>query len=108
MSKNNAIQIFTEILEKAVEATADYVTFEHVSEGIEVFYMFGDTGFGAVLIDHELEGEVVGYIVEKAKLDKKPRGKMLMNLKGKQYTVFVKEYEHFGESAFEISLKRSD
>jgi len=108
MSKSKAIQKFTEILENAVEAGADSVTLEYETEGIEVCYMFGNMGLGAVLIDQELESEVVGYIVDNAKLDKKPRGKMLMNLKGKQYTFLVKEYEHFGESAFEIFLKRSN
>jgi hypothetical protein len=105
MSKIQAIQKLKEILEDAVEAGADSVTLEYVSEGIEVCYMFGNMGLGAVLIDQEFESEVVGYIVEKAKLDRRSQGKLQMNLKGKQYSILVKEYDHFGESAFEIKLK---
>jgi len=107
MSKNKAIQKLTEILEDAIELGADSITIEYVSEGMEVCYMFGNIGLGAVLIDQKLESVVVGCIVENAKLDKRSKGRMLMNLHGKQRTIFVKEYEHFGESAFEMNLKET-
>lgn len=105
MSNNKAIQKFTGILEEAIEVGADPITLEYVSERMEVCYMFGNIGLGFVLIDQELESAVVGYIVRSAKLDKRARGELVMKLHGKQRTIFVRRYDHFGESAFEIKLK---
>jgi hypothetical protein len=68
--------------------------------------MFDHVGIGAVLIDRDLEAEVVGYIVEAAKVKRKSLGKMQMALYGKEHTVTAQRYESFGESAFKLKINR--
>lgn len=105
--ESRGFQMLTEILEDAVDSGADSVRLEYVSEGLEVSYMFGNAGLGSVITDPEVEREIIRYIVENARLEKRPRGRMQMDLLGKQYTIMVEEFDHFGESAFKLSLKKS-
>jgi hypothetical protein len=101
------LQALQRILEDAVERGADAVELEYVSEGLEVNYMFGDMGLGTVLANHELTGEIVGVVVDKARLDTRPRGEMSIDLFGRRHTILVEEYESFGESCFRLVLSES-
>jgi hypothetical protein len=104
--KQGGLQKLTQVLEEAMNSGADSVSLEYEDNGLEVCYMFGNVGIGAVLIDRDLEAEVVGYIVEAAKLERKSRGKMQMALCGKEYIVTAERYESFGESAFKLKINR--
>ncbi len=73
-----------------------------------VYLYFGDTGLGSVSIPRDLQEPVLGELVERAKLTRRPNGKMKVNLLGKDYVVTVKEYEDFGESAFHLTLKKAE
>lgn len=96
------------ILEGALQEGADAVEFEYVYEGLEVCKVFSFTGFGDVVTDKGLAGEIMGAIVEGARLDKEPRGKMQMDLLGKPHSIVVEEYDSFGESSFRLILRERD
>lgn len=99
------LQALQKILEDALrEGAADTVELEYVDQGLEVCRVFGDTGLGDVLTDHELIGGIISAVVEKAGLETKPRGKMHIHLFGEQHTFIVEEYENFGESSFRLIL----
>ena len=66
----------------------------------------GPTGVGDVLVNRELEGKVIGLIVERAHLQKSSRGLMGMTLLGEPHTIPVEEYQSFGESAFRLKLEK--
>ena len=57
-----------------------------------------------MLTDRELVREIIGAVVEEAGLDKKPRGKMQIDLLGEPHTIVVEEYERFGEPSFRLTL----
>jgi hypothetical protein len=48
----------------------------------------------------------IAEIVSRAKLVRKHKGNMPIRLLGEEYGVLVEEYEHFGESAFTLTLKK--
>lgn len=92
------------ILERAVDTRADSVHLEYECDGLEVTYMFAHTGIGELIGDRALASQVMACVVEKAKLRRRERGSMLVTLLGKEYTVSARQYENFGESAFELRL----
>jgi hypothetical protein len=94
------------ILAEAVDSGADSIGLEYVDEGLEVTYMFGDSGFGNVVIDRMLEGKVIDLIVERAKLENKSRGVIDWTHRGKLHRITVVEYESFGEVAFKLLLRK--
>jgi hypothetical protein len=71
-----------------------------------VFHNTGNTGVAAITIAKELQLDVIGEIVKQAKLLKKHKGYFRIRLLGQGYTVVVEEYDHFGESAFILTLKQ--
>jgi hypothetical protein len=70
-----------------------------------VYHHFGNSGLGAARIPHELQQAVLEELVNRASLSERSRGKMQVNLLGKEYEAVVEEYDSFGESAFIITLK---
>ena len=70
------------------------------------YQYFGQTGIGAVAISEKLQDAVIKEIVKRASLHRKPTGKMLLTLLGKECEVFVKGYDSSGESAFTLRLNR--
>ena len=106
--KSRGSKEFIKIMEYAVAERADSVNLEYADTGLEVCYMFGNIGIGEVLVSRELEDEVIGYIVESANLHERTRGKFRVNLRGEEYIINVKEYDHFAESAFELTFKKTN
>jgi len=105
-NRENGLRKLTEILQKAVDDGADSVHLEYESGGMEVCFMFGHVGVGAVLIDRALEKAVVGYIVDHANLERKSRGSFKITLRTGEYAVNVREYDSFGESAFILEIQK--
>jgi hypothetical protein len=75
--------------------------------GIWACICISETGLGLVSIPRDLQEPVLGELVERANLTRKPKGRMQVNLLGKDYLVTVNEYDSFGESAFTLTLKKS-
>ncbi len=94
------------ILEETVQAGADCLELEWEDRELVVYQYHGNAGIGAVAIPKELQDAVTREIVRRAKLTRNPTGKMLLTLLGKEYEVFVKQYDSFGESAFTIRLTK--
>ena len=95
------------VLEATVTAGADSLEFERENQGLVVYQYHGGTGVGAVAIPEKLQKSVIKEIVNRASLHRKPTGKFVLMLGGKEYEVFVKEYDSFGEAAFTLRLSRT-
>ncbi len=99
------LRLLGDILEEAMDAEANVLELEYVDRGLEAYYMSGSIGIG-ILIKPELEGEVIRTIVKKAKLGKRPRSRMHMDLNGQKHTIIVEEYQSSGEAAFKLILEK--
>ncbi len=95
------------ILEETVPTGADCLELEREDQGLVAYQYFGNTGVGAVAIPEKLQKAVVKEIVNRASLHRKPTGRFLLTLLGKEYEVFVKEYDSFGEAAFTLRLTKA-
>ena len=100
-----AFQELVRVLEEAVRAGVDSVGLEYKGRDLMVFHQAGPLGLGAGRIPQELQQDVVAELVKRAGLSRKPRGKMQGTLLGKDYEAIVEEYDSFGESAFNLTLK---
>jgi hypothetical protein len=105
MSKQ-AFEELVRVLEGALEAGVDSIGLEYKGRDLMVFYQRGQMGIGAGSISEDLQEAVIKEIVEKARLERKSRGKILVTLLGEEYEVIVEEYDSFGESAFNLTLKK--
>jgi hypothetical protein len=94
------------VLEAAVWAGVESVGLEWKESDLLVFHNVGNMGYGATMIAKELTLEVIAEIVSKAKLARKHKGSTPIRLLGEDYCVMVEEYEHFGESAYTLTLSR--
>ena len=94
------------VLEAAVWAGVESVGLEWKGSDLRVFHNIGNMGYGATKIAKELTLEVIAEIVSRAKLARKHKGNMPIRLLGEEYSVLVEEYEHFGESAYTLTLKK--
>jgi hypothetical protein len=104
--RNEAYQEIVRLLGGAVQAEVDTVGLEYKGRDLMIFYHRGQMGIGAGTISEDLQQAVIEEIVERARLQSKSRGKMPMNLLGKEYEVIVEEYDSFGQSAFNLTVKR--
>ncbi len=104
---NEAFRELTRVLEETVTAGADCLEFEREDRELVVYQYLGNTGIGAVAIPEKLQKAVIKEIVDRASLHRKPTGKFLLTLLGKEYEVFAKEYDSFGEAAFTLRLSRT-
>lgn len=95
-----------DILEDALTKEADSITMEWVQEGLEIFFIRGDTGLGFVIEDSNCAGELIGYIYDQSGLERKTRGKIKMELCGEPCMIRVKEYSSFGETALELKIHK--
>jgi len=101
-----AFRELVRVLEEAVQAGADSLGLEWEDWGLVVYLNFGNTGLGAASIPRDLQEPVLGELVERANLTRKPKGRMSLSLLGDEYEVAVEEYDSFGESAFNLTLKK--
>ena len=94
-----------QIIDRAVDNGATSVTIEYAQEGgLEVCFMYGNTGEGGIPVDSDMEGQVMDLIVQQAGLDKKSSGVLHCTTHGKEIDIQVEEYDSFGETAFTLTL----
>jgi hypothetical protein len=108
-SVNKSEQAFRElvrVLENAVRAGANSVGLEREGGDLMVVHYFGSRGQAEAPIPKEVEQAVLEEIVSRAGLVDKPRGEMRLSLLGAEYKVVVDERESFGESGFNLTLKK--
>jgi hypothetical protein len=100
-----AFQALVRMLEDAVRAGVTALGLEYEGRDLIVYYEAGSVGVGAPRIPEDLQEAVINEIIKRAGLARKSRGKMPITLLGKDYEVAVQEYDSFGESAFNLTLK---
>lgn len=101
------VEKLDDILAGFLDLKADRVTLEWTSGGIEVTTYRGPAGVGGVLA-HPVAGSVVEELVTRAKLEQRTRGLLEARIRGRQMKFIAKEYDHFGETAFEIRVSTAD
>ncbi len=100
-----AIEKMQEILDQAIDAGADAVTIEFAKEGgLEVLFVFGNTGIGDIFVEQSLEAEVMTLIYEQSGLEDKSYGVLHWKCHGKSLEFNVEEYESFGETAYKLKF----
>jgi tetratricopeptide (TPR) repeat protein len=98
------VEQLNDILENLIELSADRVTLEWTSDGIEVSMYNGPMGVGGILAD-PLAGAIMNEVVSRAKLERRSKGSLEAKIRNEQMKFLVKEYDHVGESAFEIRMR---
>lgn len=102
---DQAFQELVRVLEEALRAGVNSIGLEYKGTELMVFHQIGSLGLGASRIPQELQQAVIAELVKRAGLSRKSRGKMQANLLGKDYEAVVEEYDSFGESAYNPTLK---
>ena len=100
-----AFQEFVRVLEEAVQAGVTSIGLEWKGRELMVFHQAGNVGFGATRIAENLQKAVLDEIFNRAGLDRKTKGKIPVTLLGKEFEVVVEQFDSFGESAFNLTLK---
>ncbi len=104
-TSDQAFRELVRVLEEAVRAGVISVGLEYKGRELIAFHQTGPLGLGTSRISQELQQDVIAELVKRAGLSRKSRGKMQVNLLGKDYEVVVEEYDSFGESAYNLTLK---
>lgn len=99
------IESLDDVLEGLLETESDRVTLEWASGGLEVTMYRGSTGVGGILAE-PLAGAIMEEVVARAKLQDRSKGVLKARIRDRQLKFIAKEYDYFGESAFEIRLRR--
>jgi hypothetical protein len=106
-SQSPASAKMQEILDRAIDAGADAVTIEFAKEGgLEILFVFGNTGVGDILVQQSLEAEVMTLIYEQAGLEEKSCGVLHWECHGQNLEINVEEYESFGETAYKLTFPK--
>ncbi len=105
MSDNAAFHELVRVLEQVVQAGVTSIGLEWKGRELMVFHQAGPVGLGAARIAEELQQAVIEELVERAGLGRKAKGKMQVTLLDREFEVVVEEYDSFGESAFNLTLK---
>ncbi|MGO8749984.1 MAG: hypothetical protein ACLQNE_28900 [Thermoguttaceae bacterium] len=94
------------VLEEASKAGASCLALEWAGQELVAFRDFGGIMIGIEHFPTELESDVVDALVQRTGLDRKTKGKMMLDLLGEEYEVLVEKYGTFGEPAFQLTLKK--
>jgi hypothetical protein len=103
---NKAFQELVRVLEEAAGAGVNSIGLEYKGRELMVFHQAGPLGLGAGRIADDLKQAVIEELVKRAGLSRKSKGKMQVSLLGKDYEIAVEEYDSFGESAFNLTLRK--
>jgi hypothetical protein len=102
---DRAFEELVRVLEEAVRAGVNSIGLEYKGRELMVFHQAGPLGLGASRIPQELQQDVIAELVKRAGLSRKSRGKLQVNLLGKDYEAIVEENDSFGESAYNLTLR---
>lgn len=105
MPDDAGYQELVRVLEQAVQAGLTSIGIEWKGRELMVFHQAGSVGLGAARISEDLQQAVIEQLVERAGLARKPKGKMPITLLGREFEVAVEEYDSFGESAFNLTIR---
>jgi hypothetical protein len=100
-----AFQELVRMLEEALRVGVTSISLEYKGRELMVFYQAGIVGLGASRIPENLRTGVIEELVKRAGLARKSKGKMPVTLLGKDCEVVVEEFDSFGESAFNLTIR---
>ena len=80
------------------------MTLEWNSDGLEVMMYQGAVGVGEV-VTGPAAGAIMGEVVTRAKLNNRAKGSFQATIGDEQIDFIAREYDHFGETAFEIRVR---
>lgn len=106
-NSEGAFQYLVGVLEEAVEAGADSVGLEREGGDLMVVQYSKRSGLAQGPVPKELEQALVDEIIDRAGLADTSRGEIQIFLAGRDYKVIVDERDDWGESAFNLLLKKS-
>jgi hypothetical protein len=95
------------LLDESLKAGADCLELEWEGQDLVAYQYSGSMGIGAVPIPGDLRDLVLRESTNKANLRHKSTGTILLTLAGKEYEVFVKEYDSLDESTFTLKLNKT-
>lgn len=95
------------VLEQAVQAGVTSIGIEWKDRELMVFPQAGPLGLGAGRIAEEMQAAVIEELVDRAGLGRKSKGRFQATLLGREFEVVVEEYDSFGESAFNLTIRES-
>ena len=104
-NSERAFQELVRVFEEALRAGVNSIGLEYKGRDLMVFHNVGSVGLSASRVSQELQQAVIEELVKRAGLSRKSRGRMQINLLGKEYEAVVEEYDSFGESAFNLTMK---
>jgi len=102
---DRAFHELVRVLEEAVQAGVTSLGLERKDRELMVFHQTGDFGLGVTRIPEDLQQAVLEELAKRARLARRSKGKMPVTLLGKEFEVVVEEFDSFGESAFNLSLR---
>ena len=108
MSENSeaAFQYLVRVLEEAVQEGADSVGLEREDGDLTVVQYSKSSGLALGPVPKELEQVLVDEIIDRAGLAHTFKGEIQIFLAGRDYKVIVDERDDWGESAFNLLLKK--
>lgn len=98
-------QELVRVLEDAVQAGVTNLGFEYKGRELMVFHQGASVGLGADRIVENLEKPVIKELIKRARFAEGAKGTMKITLLGRDYEVLVEEYDSFGESAFNLTIR---
>jgi len=98
-------QELVRVLEDAVGAGVTNLSFEYKGRELIVFHQVASVGLGANRIVENLQNSVIKELIKRARLAKRTKGKMKITLLRRDFEVLVEEYDSFGESAFNLTIR---
>jgi hypothetical protein len=81
------------------------LSLEHKGRELMVFHQAGHVDLGATRIPEDLQKAVIDELAKRAGLARGSKGKMPVTRLGREFEVVVEEFDSFGESAFNLSLR---
>ncbi len=106
--KTDPYQELLRVLKEAVRKGVYSIGLEYEGRELMVYYQVGSASLGSARIPNEMQRPVIDELVERAGLDRKSKGKLQVTLLGKNFEVVVEEYDSFGESAFNLTLREKE
>lgn len=106
MPDDVAYQELVRVLEQAVQAGVTSIGLEWKGRELMVFHQAGSVGLGASRIAEDMQQAVIEELVDRAGLARKSKGKFQVTLLGREFEVVVEEYDSFGESAYNLTIRQ--
>jgi hypothetical protein len=104
-AKTDPYQELLRVLEEAVQEGVYSIGLEFEGRELMVYYQVGSASLGSARIPKEMQSPVINELVKRAGLGRKSKGKLQVTLLGKPFEVVVEEYDSFGESAYNLTLR---